>query len=127
MGSNVNVLVSVNDEVTCSSTPKKYVALLTQYGTDDPIVVVLENTLGEDITWAREGVGFYIGNVPNNILTTNKTTVFVGNNFDTSNAGSVVNSDVYTSSVQLSTFNAYAQDVIDGVLKSTPITVEVYP
>lgn len=40
---------------------KKYVALLTQSGTDAPVATVLENTLGSDIVWYRFGVGCYYG------------------------------------------------------------------
>jgi hypothetical protein len=39
---------------------KVYTALLTQTGTDDPVATVLENTLGFDITWYRDNVGFYL-------------------------------------------------------------------
>lgn len=37
---------------------KKYVALLTQSGTDAPVATVLENTIGA-IVWARSGEGAY--------------------------------------------------------------------
>lgn len=38
---------------------KIYTALLTQEGTNDPIVQVLENTLGGTPTWERIGAGRY--------------------------------------------------------------------
>jgi hypothetical protein len=40
---------------------KVYTALLTQTGTDAPVDTVLENTLGEDIVWERNGIGDYSG------------------------------------------------------------------
>lgn len=40
-------------ELLISAPYKKYVALLTQSGTDAPVATVLENTIG-NIVWARE-------------------------------------------------------------------------
>lgn len=39
---------------------RKYVALISQIGTADPTVTILENTIG-DIVWTRDGVGEYFG------------------------------------------------------------------
>ena len=49
----------------------RYVALLTQSGTDAPIPIVLENTIGP-ITWSYEGVGYYGAN-SDNLFTDGKT------------------------------------------------------
>ena len=38
---------------------KVYSALLTQTGTSNPTATVLENTLGQTITWSYNGVGAY--------------------------------------------------------------------
>lgn len=38
---------------------KVYTALLSQSGTNDPVAVVLENTLGQTITWSYNNVGAY--------------------------------------------------------------------
>lgn len=38
---------------------KVYTALLTQTGTDAPTAIVLENTLGGDLTWSRSSDGIY--------------------------------------------------------------------
>ena len=51
---------------------KKYVALLSQSGDNNPTVIVLENTLGGTITWARNNTGLYIGTLPG-AFTQNKT------------------------------------------------------
>lgn len=40
---------------------KKYVALLTQTGTDAPVATVLENTLGGVPVWTRDSTGNYLG------------------------------------------------------------------
>jgi len=36
-----------------------YVAMLSQSSTSDPTATVLENTIGGDFEWTREGVGTY--------------------------------------------------------------------
>lgn len=38
---------------------KVYTALLTQAGTDAPVAIILENTLGITLTWSRSGTGTY--------------------------------------------------------------------
>jgi len=38
---------------------KVYTALLNQKGTDAPTAIVLENTLGGDLTWSRSSDGIY--------------------------------------------------------------------
>lgn len=40
---------------------KKYVAIFNQNEEEHPVVTVLENTLGQNIIWSREGRGRYIG------------------------------------------------------------------
>lgn len=54
----------------------KYVALLSQYGTDAPVATVLENTLGGTVVWTRNDVGEYTGTLAG-AFTVNKTTVNV--------------------------------------------------
>lgn len=39
----------------------KYVALLSQSGTDAPVATVLENTLGGTVVWTRNDAGDYTG------------------------------------------------------------------
>lgn len=50
---------------------KVYTALLTQSGTDAPVATVLENTLGGDVVWTRDGTGQYRGTL-NGAFTFNK-------------------------------------------------------
>lgn len=59
--------------------PKKpkigiYSCFFTQIGTDDPIVTVLQNTLGE-IIWNRTNVGIYLAN-SNGLFTLGKTVIY---------------------------------------------------
>lgn len=39
---------------------RSYTALLNQSGTNPPVATVLENTLGFDVVWYYETVGFYL-------------------------------------------------------------------
>lgn len=57
----------------------KYVALLTQTGTDAPVATVLENTLGGTVVWTRSDIGVYLGTLANT-FTDAKTVCFMGNN-----------------------------------------------
>lgn len=50
----------------------KYVALLTQSGTDAPVATVLENTLGGTVVWTRNSLGQYFGTL-SGAFTENKT------------------------------------------------------
>ena len=53
---------------------KSYIALLNANDLSNPIV--LENTLGEDITWTSPSIGTYYGTLSNPIFTENKTIGF---------------------------------------------------
>lgn len=55
-----------------------YRALLTQVGTAAPTAIVLENTFGASLVWARTGVGIYTV-ILANAFTTNKTFCTIGN------------------------------------------------
>lgn len=47
-----------------------YVPIFTQTGTDDPVVIALQNTISDDLVWSRVSVGLYkctgTGAFPNN-------------------------------------------------------------
>lgn len=51
--------IYVDQAISDSRPYKVYTALLTQTGTNAPTAVVLENTLGGTIVWARVGTGAY--------------------------------------------------------------------
>lgn len=50
-----------SDAASWQGIPKKYVALLTQTGTDAPVATGLENTLGGTVVWTYSSPGVYIG------------------------------------------------------------------
>jgi hypothetical protein len=60
---------------------KRFVAKISQYGTDDPEVIVYENTFQEDFVIYRNEASAYIINSPNNLFTENKT-FFTNNQYE---------------------------------------------
>jgi hypothetical protein len=60
-------------EVPITTNYKVYTALINQEGTNDPIVTVLENTLGVTIIWTRLIQGVYQGILSSPIMTIGKT------------------------------------------------------
>lgn len=57
----------------------KYVAMLTQTGTDAPTATVLENTLGGTVVWSYSDAGVYIATL-SGVFTESKTYCIAGNN-----------------------------------------------
>ena len=100
---------------------KVYTALLTQSGSDAPVAIVLENTLGK-IHWSRRFKGTYEGSLAR-AFTENKTTIQIiahtGQGYTTNS--SAVNKDV----VEISTSNELDRTA-DNVLENTPIEIRVY-
>lgn len=60
-----------------NTTYKVYSALLTQAGSDDPTVIVLEDTLNAELTWYRASAGVYYAE-SYGTWTLNKTAMKVG-------------------------------------------------
>ena len=100
---------------------KVYTALLTQSGSDAPVAIVLENTLGK-IHWSRRFKGTYEGSLAR-AFTENKTTIQIiahtGQGYTTNS--SAVNKDL----VEISTSNELDRTA-DNVLENTPIEIRVY-
>lgn len=79
----MNDLISLGSGTGGDSRPYKvYTALLSQSGTDAPVVIVLENTLG-NIVWSRDGNGFYVGTLSNS-FPNEKTFCLIQNNYQSS-------------------------------------------
>jgi hypothetical protein len=59
---DLNKLVEqVNNTSSAPAFPyKTYVAKISQSGTSDPVITVLENTTGWTLTWTRGGAGSYL-------------------------------------------------------------------
>ena len=79
----LNKLTSVLFGLKEAATPKYkvYTASLTQVGTDNPIAVVLENTLEEEVSFLRTDSGFYDIISPSFLVNKNKLAVFVNQDY----------------------------------------------
>lgn len=142
--SNVSVGVDPHDVVTVgqlnqyvdtSSSYKKYVATLTQTGTNAPVATVLENTLGS-ITWSYDSTGWYLGTLTGAFATASKVVVFVGNQFFVRETGGIIitkevvsdRNDENSIFVGSAKYDGVASgNVLDNaVLNNTPIEIRVY-
>ncbi len=92
----------------------KYVALLTQTGTEAPTEIILENSLSGAITWTRSDIGVYVGTLEAE-FTIEKTFVmcpFAGGGYGYANTVDTV---------------GITSPEGDGVIELTPIEIRVYP
>jgi hypothetical protein len=118
------VKVQINDLIS-KYTYKVFTALLSQTGTDDPVVTMLENTLGETPVVSRVGIGEYMLEVTTPIFTEGKTFVVLSNiSFD-------VNSTMYAyrgthTSVHIESYEAGGV-FKDGIPNNTPLEIRIYP
>jgi hypothetical protein len=103
---------------------KKYIALLTQSSTNDPVATVLENSIG-DVVWTRDTAGTYLATL-SGAFPLEKTALWVPcaantfrelyNNEDGTPSGMLV--------LITSPDNSGPQD---GQLYYTPVEIIVYP
>lgn len=77
--SDPDFTVGIKQDSTIKIQPlyKKYIAQLTQSGTNAPIAVVLENTLGDDPTYLYGSVGTYSLNLMGAFPSADKTYIMV--------------------------------------------------
>lgn len=101
---------------------KKYVALLTQTGTNDPVATVLENTLGEVPVWTREDQGEYRATIGNPLFTLTKTWVVIGD-VDFALSYKTMADRLSDTQIFVGTINTSADD---GVLAATAFEIRVY-
>jgi hypothetical protein len=66
---------------------QSYVVLFNQIGTSDPSITMLENTLGQNVTWTRIGVGVYHGTFDVPIP---RTKIFMDNGTDYNGNGTLI-------------------------------------
>jgi hypothetical protein len=84
---NLTVTGTLNNRSVSDILPTytKYVALITQSGTNDPTVIELENTIGP-IVWTRVSAGIYEGTLTG-VFTVNKTYVMISQLYITTMVG----------------------------------------
>lgn len=101
---------------------KVYTALLTQTGTSNPTVKVLENNIGA-IVWTRTGIGTYSGTLTG-AFTVDKSPVFLtSNNASTLLSGGASGS---TNFVGISTQAAVTGILTDALMTDSLIEIRVY-
>ena len=123
--SNLTVTQTLNGRTISDILPtyKKYIALISQTGTNAPTVIELENTIGP-IIWTRSAVGVYFGTLAG-AFTLDKTYVTLSNVV----ANSIVLSqrkDI--NSIQLDTTNLHSPTAAhhDTHLSKNTLEIRVY-
>jgi hypothetical protein len=94
------------------------------YDTSAPVVTVLENTLGSDVTWWVNTTGLFYAYSDSGYFTTGKTFVTITHtNYNIDGTTTFYQSDATEISIQTmdTTFTP-----VDGVLYNTPIEIRVY-
>jgi hypothetical protein len=111
---------------------------MTQSGTNNPVVFVIENTLGGEIVWSRAAAGFYVGTVTGTLLTGrcnfgngidgagNYILIDPGNATKTilSTNGIIGAQFITEFAVQNFTFDELS--LTDGIYAEAPIFIEIY-
>jgi len=100
----------------------KYVALLSQTGTDAPVATVLENTLGGTVVWYRDDTGQYSA-ILSGVFTINKTWISVF----ASEAGAYTYSALANDADSIILFRRDATFVGEDVFSNISIEIRVYP
>jgi hypothetical protein len=102
---------------------KVYTALLTQSGTNAPVATVLDNTLGEVITFEYVAVGNYNIISASGIFLQNKTAFFSVNN----TGGGTPPPTIYYIDENTLTIEVKEGGVsVNSFLNLTPIKIEIY-
>ena len=117
---NLTVTGTINGDVVVPY--KKYIATISQTGTSDPTVTVLENTIG-DIVWTRVGVGLYSADLLGAFPTQDKVYLSINNTLASLYItefkwGTIDNVNVNTYDFSISS--------IDGAMSFNTIEIRVY-
>jgi hypothetical protein len=120
---NLRVTETINGQSVSEVLPtyKKYIATISQTGTADPTVTILENTIG-DIVWTRSLVGVYYGTLTG-AFTANKTSVNISGVYKGSAQGIRRNDN----EVNVITTATLTITETDSLLDETYIEIRVYP
>jgi len=124
-----DIIETVNENV--GSTYKVYTALVSQFGTGDPIVTILENTLGGTVVFSRNSAGSYLVTATD-LLTINKTAINIGPL--SPNSGAPFNNDPFVTVNSPFTNDSFTFNVraisdgagVDGCLSNTFFEIRVY-
>lgn len=117
------------------STVKQYIATLSQTGTANPTVLIIKNTLQQNITWTRLGVGDYKGesedltqNTTINDPFTNNTGVMVPIAYTSTGAYQITMEDGAIHLFTLAdTTTAYTPKELSDIGGTILINITIYP
>lgn len=123
-GTNTTQIATTAFVQSATRPYKVYTALITQTGTDAPTAIVLENTTGATVTFARTAIGTYNAQFSSAVLTVDKTVV-PGSSTDTSDG--IFNSGV-ASTTQVNFFTAKTSPyaLTDDYLTKNYFEIRVY-
>ena len=116
---DVTQSITVNGQTIGGLPYKVYTALLTQTGTSAPTAIVLENTLGFEVTWARESEGEYTLTLPSG-TDISKFFIILGINVKNISYVSILDKD----GIQLIVISTNGSD---DSLENSGIEIRMYP
>ena len=122
--------MTVNDFTSSARGYKNYIAVLTQNGIDPPEAVVLENTLGVNVTFDYDGVGLYYLIFDQSLFTSPQSYVTLSQNSQINGANDlcvIQSTPVFFNVLELTSYEAAtpADDIV-GALLPNIIEVRVY-
>ena len=126
-----DILKGLNDKPSGGYEPpyKVYTALLTQTGTNAPVATVLENTLGETISFSYGTPGYYSINTTGE-FPQNKTTFSIKNVINSAQVSSETYIGIFSDSLNINTIDFTTLDDnnigLNNILLNTPIEIRVY-
>lgn len=128
---NENELSTILEDGTIKKykeeTKKIYRALLTQVGASAPTVIILENTLGEELSLHRIAMGQYSIS-SHGLFTLGKTFVLIGSATDGNPAGMREKAEIIVGNVSVCYFVTRKDgSLTDNLLLRTPVLIEIYP
>ena len=102
-----------------------YTALLTTNGTASPTAIVLENTIGGNITWSYGGLGIYLG-TSSGLFSENSSTIIVGNGSWDGGSGYIKAGFDGTSSIIIANHDFTGNNIDTNALTNTLVEIKVY-
>lgn len=122
---NLIVTETINGTAVSEMLPtyQKYIGYISQSLALDPTVTIWENTLPEQITWIRNGVGQYEGFTTNNIFSNQTTFVNISQNNVNIQYSIIVGSP---NQIFIESWDVIGSTGADGFLSST-IEIRIYP
>ena len=120
--------VTINDDLIVTGTNnirpyKVYTGLISQTGTSNPTVVIMENTIG-NIVWTRNTNGTYQGYLPGEFLAA-KTFLLTSGDYAI-NPTNQARQFFRTSDDYIFISTQINGIIADGLLDNTPIEVRIY-